>query len=80
MFLLHYVYITKRQINLLDLFTECSAGYYGENCNQTCGHCLVNTTCDPNNGTCSTGCSEGYKEGLCNGELDSEVKNPTERK
>ena len=35
-------------------------GYYGYNCNRTCGHCMNLTQCSPVNGTCLTGCAAGF--------------------
>lgn len=40
-------------------------GYYGENCTKTCGNCLNKETCNNVNGTCTDGCSEGFKGDLC---------------
>lgn len=42
---------------------ECKAGFYGKNCNTTCGKCLNSTTCHHITGSCDKGCDPGY-EGL----------------
>lgn len=46
------------------LFSECN-GTYGNNCNETCGHCRDKTTCDHVYGSCATGCSPGYSGTHC---------------
>lgn len=49
-------------------FLECRAGYFGENCNSSCGRCLNdedNSTCHHVNGSCSQGCESGYQEPTC---------------
>ncbi|XP_061170989.1 receptor-type tyrosine-protein phosphatase T-like [Saccostrea echinata] len=38
---------------------------YGNNCNQSCGHCLNNAQCYHINGTCLDGCFAGYEGQLC---------------
>ncbi|XP_025108286.1 multiple epidermal growth factor-like domains protein 11 [Pomacea canaliculata] len=48
----------------LPMCKECSTGYYSKNCSEQNGPCL-NTTCEPDNVTCSSSCSQGYGEGLC---------------
>lgn len=59
MFLNLYRYLKKF------LSLACMHGYYGENCTKTCGNCLNDETCNNINGTCSDGCSEGFKGNLC---------------
>ena len=41
---------------------ECSLGYYGNNCNQSCDGCLSDS-CDKEDGYCTnkTGCKPGWK-------------------
>lgn len=46
-------------------FTECNAGYYGKNCNNTCGHCWNETPCHHVNGTCDEECDPGYLAPYC---------------
>lgn len=43
----------------------CMHGYYGNDCTKKCGTCLNNETCNNINGTCTDGCSEGFKGDLC---------------
>jgi hypothetical protein len=47
------------------LFTECTDGTYGYNCNNTCGNCIYGAACDKFTGSCLTGCSAGYYGDLC---------------
>lgn len=47
------------------LFSECIAGFYGENCNNNCGHCLKKTACHHINGMCDEECEPGYKVPYC---------------
>lgn len=46
-------------------FKACSAGYFGENCNSSCGHCLNEAACHHINGTCDEECNPGYQEPYC---------------
>ena len=45
-------------------FIECSLGYYGYNCNQSCDGCLSDS-CDKEHGDCTdgTGCKPGWQPG-----------------
>lgn len=46
---------------------ECSYGFFGINCSETCNdNCKNNTTCDPINGVCLNGCEDGYIGTHCN--------------
>lgn len=48
------------------LHVECTAGYYGLECNSTCvGHCKDNKQCNHINGTCDDGCKDGYTGSNC---------------
>lgn len=48
-------------------FSECLSGYFGVRCNKTCsGHCLNNSSCHPIDGTCVSGCQDGFTGNLCN--------------
>lgn len=40
-------------------------GYYGEQCNSICGHCLNNSACDHDTGVCEQGCEPGYEGEKC---------------
>uniref|UniRef100_K1QV61 Multiple epidermal growth factor-like domains 11 n=1 Tax=Magallana gigas TaxID=29159 RepID=K1QV61_MAGGI len=44
---------------------SCSSGTYGQNCNEPCGNCLNNTTCNRYNGTCPSGCNAGFEGHIC---------------
>lgn len=44
---------------------DCESGFYGFECNGTCGHCLDINQCSIINGTCLTGCDPGYEGSLC---------------
>lgn len=52
---------SKKYFNAL----ACKCGFYGFECNETCGHCLDVNQCSNTNGTCFTGCDAGYKGELC---------------
>ncbi|KAK7481787.1 hypothetical protein BaRGS_00026934 [Batillaria attramentaria] len=43
---------------------ECADGYYGTDCQYTCGHCEGGATCDKVTGHC-TSCDSGYQMPLC---------------
>lgn len=43
----------------------CSAGYFGESWNSSCGHCLNAATCHHIIGTCDEECNPGYQEPYC---------------
>lgn len=45
--------------------SECTIGYYGEQCNTSCGHCLNNSGCHHVTGACVKGCEPGYQEPTC---------------
>lgn len=47
------------------LFLDCKERSYGVDCGDKCGHCRDVNQCLHNNGTCRTGCSEGYQGTLC---------------
>lgn len=55
------VFFDKRYIS----FIACLHGYYGGKCAEKCGNCLNNETCNNVNGTCTDGCTGGFKEDLC---------------
>lgn len=58
-----FLYLYRYLMKFLSL--ACMHGYYGENCTKKCGNCLNKETCNNVNGTCTDGCSEGYKGNLC---------------
>ena len=43
----------------------CSNMTFGQDCNNTCGHCLNNDVCHHVNGTCLRGCNPGHHGDLC---------------
>lgn len=47
------------------MFSECKASFYGENCSNSCGHCLNETACHHVNGTCDKECEPGYQTPYC---------------
>ncbi|XP_052694239.1 uncharacterized protein LOC128172487 [Crassostrea angulata] len=44
---------------------ECDTGEYGINCSKSCGNCYNQSQCHNVDGSCSEGCSAGYKGSLC---------------
>lgn len=44
---------------------ECGIGKYGIKCFETCGNCRNQSQCNNVNGSCSEGCSAGYKGSFC---------------
>ena len=49
----------------LFLVQECDVGSYGFNCNNSCGNCLDNTTCEKIKGKCLNGCEPGWRGDVC---------------
>lgn len=45
--------------------TACAVGTYGFECRETCGNCRDDIKCLNINGTCLTGCKDGYQGFLC---------------
>ena len=59
----------------LCILQACEDGYYGKECNSTCGHCFYQNDCFHENGTCLNGCKLGYSGELCQkGEKINEKK------
>jgi hypothetical protein len=48
----------------MSFIIECSPGYYGYNCNESCDGC-ISDSCDRENGTCidTSGCKPGWQYG-----------------
>ena len=44
---------------------ECQRGTYGINCSGLCGHCSDLSECSHIDGSCLTGCDDGYHGRLC---------------
>lgn len=47
------------------IFKECNEGQFGQNCDFECGHCLHKKQCHYIEGTCSSGCDDGYRGIQC---------------
>ena len=45
--------------------SECDLGTYGDMCNEKCGNCKDQSECHYSNGTCLTGCNDGFQGALC---------------
>lgn len=60
-----FKWLFENKITKNMFFIACYFGTYGEGCNQTCGRCLGNVTCNNVNGTCGNGCEEGYMGSRC---------------
>lgn len=43
----------------------CADGKYGNECKEECGHCRDVKQCVHSNGSCLTGCSDGFQGELC---------------
>ena len=66
--------IKRKNASLLNVnyFLACENGYYGIECNSTCGHCSIQNDCFHENGTCFNGCELGYSGDLCqNGKVNT---------
>lgn len=55
-----YLSFVKTSISI-----ECMAGFYGDVCSNSCGHCLNNTACHHVTGICDQGCESGYRAPNC---------------
>ncbi|XP_076468943.1 uncharacterized protein LOC143299545 [Babylonia areolata] len=44
---------------------RCTDRTWGQDCTQSCGQCKWSRPCAPENGTCSSGCEEGFSEPQC---------------
>ena len=51
----YYFYSTK----------ACNNGFYGPGCIEKCGYCRDQKDCHNVNGSCLTGCENGYRGYLC---------------
>ena len=52
-------------INLLNVLLACKPGWFGPDCNASCGHCAVHDVCFNTNGTCPINCTDGYIGDKC---------------
>ena len=58
-------YINLCHVKYCILFSECTSGTYGVNCENRCDTC-VGKICEPRDGNCTSGCIEGFKGVRCN--------------
>lgn len=56
--------ISKKIINKCNI-KGCDSGLYGNECKAICGNCRDIDQCFYKNGTCLTGCADGYQGDLC---------------
>lgn len=47
------------------LILECDKGFYGLECNETCGHCRDVSQCSNIDGTCIAGCAASFEGVFC---------------
>lgn len=43
----------------------CESVFYGDDCKEICGNCFGINQCFHTNGTCLTGCENGYEGDVC---------------
>lgn len=43
----------------------CDNGTYGNDCNNTCGHCINDESCFHTKGSCLNGCDPGFTGNIC---------------
>jgi hypothetical protein len=58
-------YINLCHVKYCVLFSECTSGTYGVNCEHRCDKC-VGKICEPRDGNCTYGCIEGFTGVSCN--------------
>ncbi|KAI0224033.1 hypothetical protein LSAT2_024929 [Lamellibrachia satsuma] len=46
-------------------YSYCDDGSYGINCNESCGHCKLQSNCFIGNGSCPNGCEPWYISDVC---------------
>ena len=46
--------------------SECTSGYYGDDCNKECGRCAGNVMCDSHLGNCPGECLGNWQKPKCN--------------
>lgn len=52
-------------IHTLVQWIACIPGYYGNDCNQTCGQCQGVIPCNSSSGECSEGCPDNWTGFRC---------------
>ena len=61
-------------LNIICLFfIVCEDGFYGSSCNNICGHCLNEDSCDDKTGTCVTGCHSHFLYPFCKGKFKKKI-------
>lgn len=58
------IFVTCSCIYIIN-WSECSDGYYGEECSSSCGRCLNDSACQHITGVCDQGCEPGYQTPNC---------------
>ena len=63
----HILSQNKTSLNKIYIYSllECQHGTYGINCSGLCGHCSDLSECSRIDGSCLTGCDNGYHGRLC---------------
>ena len=63
----HFYFFSSRFVIMYIFvqFTECQDGKYGDGCQMDCGRCRDFKHCHHVNGTCLSGCEQGYIGGKC---------------
>lgn len=67
-FSLNKFYTNKKMSNFYETIVvsiECTAGWYGDQCNNSCGYCLNGAPCFHVSGSCDHGCQPGYQVPHC---------------
>lgn len=59
--------IKQRPLPLFIYFSslECLPGNFGQQCNNSCGHCFNQSACHHVTGICAKGCEPGYQSSNC---------------
>ena len=58
--------LTNGLVITTQLFSDCTAGKFGLNCDEICSEFCVNKTCNRTHGSCLNGCKDGYTGESCN--------------
>uniref|UniRef100_A0A8W8P3S2 Uncharacterized protein n=1 Tax=Magallana gigas TaxID=29159 RepID=A0A8W8P3S2_MAGGI len=56
---------TEIQVTIKDTIKDCVPGFYGERCENNCGKCNNDTTCNTASGVCPNDCQENWIPPLC---------------
>lgn len=60
-----FVNVKSYNGDVVDVMIVCDYGKYGIECKDECGHCRDVSQCVYTNGSCLTGCKDGYQGELC---------------